>query len=317
MDRAFLSAARRDAVALAVACLALLLGGCRGLFDDTLAELDPSLRDSSLTALPAAEHFAVTRGHLLESFGSFGCVSCPGAEDRLIPYLHPEIGGAAYDSQLVIVNYHVKFGSITDPWVLPAGQAVNDAYGFTSLPQVVMDGSNSAYGIREKDADFSKGDYDTLVARMRRNTNVTLLDLRLDTASFAYDSARALASFRFRVLNRDEAATGPLALRALFAKNRAVTIPIYAHPWETIVTAVVDADSSGHAMALASLPALSAKAFTVSAPLPPEGPKHVVPPPGGPENPGGYALILVVKDEKGVVVNTSAYHFHPVLPGKN
>jgi hypothetical protein len=311
MDRAFLM----PRLAAAAAALALLwVTGCIRPFDDTLSELDPALRDSSLSALPASEHRGVPRADLMESFGSFGCVSCPGAETRLDPYLHAELGAAGYDPLLYIVNYHVKFGTIRDPWIIPASQSVNDRKGFTSLPQVVMDGSNAPFGIREKDVDFAKGEYDSLAARAHRRRDSVYLELKLDTASWSYDSASGRARFRFQVLNRDDKPTGPLSFRVLFAKNRSVSIPIYAHPWEVIVTGIVETDSAGAKMATAGLDALTAKTYAVKAELPSEAANHVVSPPGGPENPAGYALLLVAEDETGVVRNVLGYRYHPILP---
>jgi hypothetical protein len=302
-------------IRLVLASAALLwVTSCIRPFDDTLSELDPALIDSSLSPLPISEGRAAPRGHILESFGAFGCVSCPGAEARLSPYIHPELGAANYDSMIFIINYHVKFGTIRDPWVIPAAQAVNDRKGFTSLPQAVMDGSNAPYGIREKDVDFAQGEYDTLVARAHRLRDSAFLDLRLDTASWSYDSAAGRARFAFEAMNLSEEAAGPIAFRVLFVKNQSVAIPIYAHRWEVIVTGVADQDSNGVIMAVAGLQARTAKRYGLSVALPSEAPNHVTPPPGGPENPGAYALLLVAENNTGGLLNVRAYRYHPAAP---
>jgi len=130
MDQPLLMRRLVRGAAAAGVTAAFLCAGCSH-FDDPLQELDPALRDSTLTALPASARGSVPRLHLLESFGSFGCVSCPEAESRLSPYIH----ASAAARNLIVVNYHVKFGSITDPWITPATQAWNDAKGYVSLPR--------------------------------------------------------------------------------------------------------------------------------------------------------------------------------------
>lgn len=295
------------AVTLAVLC------GCT-LFDDPLQELDPALRDSTLIALPASERHPVVRKHILESFGSYGCVSCPAAETKLLPYIHPDVGGPAYDPALVVVNYHVKFGSIADPWVTPAIQAWNDKQGYVSLPQAVMDGSNAPFGIREKDVAFQSGEYDSLVARVKRSQSadsLAWLDLRIDTAGIVYDTAAGRIRFAFQARNLDTAALGPLEFRALVVKNKPALIPIYPTPWEVIVRELTDTDASGNKLAVAGLKTLTAKSFSLDLAVPSENGKHLRPAPLGPETLPDYALIVLAEDRNGLVLNVTAFRYGP------
>jgi hypothetical protein len=299
------------AIAFAAATAAFaLLQGC-GPFDDPLSELDPALRDSSLSTLPASAHRRASRMHILESFGSYGCVSCPEAESRLAPYIHADLGDAGYNPALIVINYHVKFGSIADPWVTPAIQAWNDAKGYVSLPQAVMDGSNAAYGVREKDVAFKAGEYDSLVARSKRADPGAWLELRLDTAGIVYDISAGVILFSFQARNLDLAAFGPLDFRILVVKNKPAVIPIYTAPWEVIVREMTDLDAYGAKLALAALPALTAKRFQMALAVSSEADKHVRPPPLGTETLSDYALIVLAQDRDGVVVNVAAFRYQP------
>jgi hypothetical protein len=300
----------KTAALLAAMAACALLQGC-GPFDDPLLELDPALRDSSLSSLPASAHRRVARRHILESFGSFGCVSCPEAESRLAPYIHPDAGHPGYNPALIVVNYHVKFGNIADPWVTPAIQAWNDARGYVSLPQAVMDGSNSAYGVREKDVAFKAGEYDSLVARSKRADPDTWLELLLDTAGIVYDTSARLIRFSFQAGNLDLAGLGQLDFRVLAVKNKPAVIPLYTEPWEVIVREMTDEDAGGAKLALAALPALTAKRFQVAIAVSPETDKHVRPPPLGVESLSDYALIVLAQDREGVVVNVAAFKYRP------
>ncbi|MDB5051624.1 MAG: hypothetical protein JWO30_4695 [Fibrobacteres bacterium] len=293
----------------------LLLAGCDP-FDDSLQELDPALRDSSLTALSPSEHRPVARMHILESYGSYGCVSCPDAESRLAPYIHAELGNPNYTPSLVVINYHVKFGSINDPWVTPSIQALNDRQGYVSLPQAVMDGSNAPYGVREKDVAFKEGEYDSLVSALRKTDPETWLDLRLDTAGIAYDTSALRIRFAFQARNLDTAATGPMDFRVLAVKNKPTIIPFYPTPWEVIVVETADQDASGKKLALAGLPALTAKTFSVDFPVSSENGKHLRPAPLGPETLSDYALIVLARDRNGLVLNVSSFKYGPKSPQK-
>ena len=288
----------------------ILLGGCSP-FDDPLQELDPALRDSTLIALPASEHLPVARRHILESFGSYGCVSCPEAEARLAPYIHPELGSSGYNPDLIVINYHVKFGSINDPWVTPAIQALNDRKGYVSLPQAVMDGSNARYGIREKDVSFRDGEYDSLAARAKHSSPETWLALRMDTTGIAYDTSAGRIRFRFEVRNLDVTSSSALDFRVLVVKNKSAIIPIYPTPWEVIVMETSDAGADGLKMALPGLSALTAKAFSVDLAVPSETGKHVRPPPQGPETLTDYALVVLARDANGAVLNVAACKYRP------
>jgi hypothetical protein len=280
-------------------------------FDDPLTELDPALRDSTLAAIPASEANPVARRHLLESYGSYGCVSCPDAEARLAPYFQADLGNPGYDPGLVVVNYHVKFGSIPDPWATPAVQAWHDRSGYVSLPQAVMDGSNAAFGIREKDVAFKEGEYDSLIARARRTASTTLLGLRLDSLGIAYDTSADRIGFRFEVRNLDRRALAAADFRVLVVKNKPAIIPIYPTPWEVIVMETGDTDADGKKLALAGLPALTSKEFRVSIAVPDEAGKHVRPPPLGPETLADYAVVVVARNANGTVLNVATAQYRP------
>jgi hypothetical protein len=275
-------------------------------FDDPLEEIDPALIFDYLTA---AENFPVARGHILESFGAYGCASCPDAEGRLSPYL--DEASPAHNPRLFIVNYHVAFPStLEDPWITAGTQARHDAFGFTSLPQVKLNGSNAPYGIREKDVRFAQGEYDSLIRRARRVDSLTYIDFRIDTAASGYDSAARRMEVRFTVLNRATSAQGALSFRVLAVKNRSVTIPILPnHPWEVIVAETTERDTMAALMALSGMPALSAKTWVARLQIPLESERD--PAPSDPENPAGYALIVFAKNAAGVVLSASGWRFSP------
>ncbi len=278
-------------------------------FGDPSLELDPALSDSTLAVLADSEHFQVVRRHILESFGSFGCVSCPDAEAKLLPYFHPELNSPGYNPNLVVVTYHVKFGTLNDPWVTSATQARYDQSFANSLPQATMDGSNAQFGIRETDVRYKLGEYDSLVYRLRILPPLTYLDLRLDTIGSAYDSITGVMIVRFAVLNRDTVSQGPLSFRVLAVKNLSVKSPFYPIPWEVIVAETTDRDSSGRSLIAGGLPPLTAKSFTAALTLPPESGKN--PPPPNPENPADYALIVVAKNGQGIVQNVVFLKYGP------
>jgi hypothetical protein len=289
---------------------AAMLASCT-LLDDPILEIDPALvRDSSFSDLAPSEARRVARGHLLESFGHYGCGSCPDAEGRLEPYLRPG-ESPAYRPGLVIVNYHVAFTSpFTDPWITPGTQARHDRFGFTSLPQVKMDGSNAPFGIREKDVRYYQGEYDSLIARAARDDSAWI-DLRFDSASTRYDSAAQRWEVGFTLLNRAATAQGPLTLRVMAVKNRAVVISrLPNHPWEVIVVETTDKDSSGAPMTLARMPSLSSKSWRARLPVTPEGARS--PAPETPENPRDYALVLFVENGAGIVQNVISRNLNPV-----
>ncbi|MDB5104488.1 MAG: hypothetical protein JWP91_2177 [Fibrobacteres bacterium] len=303
---------------LAAALSALLLAatGCAP-FDDPLLELDPAFRDSTLTAVPPGDQARVARVHFLESFGSYGCVSCPDAESRLAPYIHADAAGRAGPRRLVVVNYHVKFGSIADPWVTPAIQAWNDANGYASLPQAVMDGSNAAYGVRGKDVAFKEGEYDSLASRALRSDSLSWLELRLDTLGIAYDTSSPSMGrirLRFEARNRGSAALGALDFRVLAVKNRPAAIRLYPTPWEVIVAEMTEADAQGRPLSLPALPGLTSKSFLVDLIVPSENGKHPNPPPLGPETLTDYALVVTARDRNGMVMNAGVYRYGPKAP---
>jgi hypothetical protein len=311
MDHPLLKRARgmQGLRAACAAGAAFLVAACTP-FDDPVLEIDPALvRDSSLVDLPSSEGFSVTRRYLLESFGAYGCASCPDAEGRLAPYL--DSASPAHNPNLVIVNYHVNFtSSLTDPWITAGTQARHDAFGFTSLPQVKLNGANAPYGIREKDVRFAQGEYDSLIRRLRFEDTLTTLDFRLDTAGSVYDSAARRWEVRFTVLNRSLTARAGLTLRVLAVKNKAVVIPTLPnHPWEVIVAETTERDSSGALMSLAAMPPLTAKSYVVHLPIPPESERQ--PAPSVIESPANYALVIFAKNATGIIQNVFSWHFSP------
>jgi hypothetical protein len=287
----------------------LALSSCV-VFDDPLQEIDPALiHDSSFVYLPTSESYSVTRRHILESFGAYGCASCPDAEGRLAPYL--DTASPVYNPALVIVNYHVAFpSSLTDPWITTGTQARHDAFGFTSLPQVKLNGSNAPYSIREKDVRFAQGEYDSLVRRLQRVDSITYLDFSIDTAASHYDSTARRLEIRFTVYNRSTTARGGLSFRVLAVKNRSVVIPsLPNHPWEVIVAETTEQDTSGALMALSGMPPLTAKTYVARLQIPFESERS--PAPSTPESPSDYALVVFAKNTSGIVQNVFSRHFSP------
>ena len=288
----------------------LSLSGC-SLFNDPSLELEPACGQVTLTPLSAAEHVKVSRKHILESFGSFGCVSCPGAESRLLPYIHPELNSPGYNPDLIVVNYHVKFGSIDDPWVTSATQARYDQSFANSLPQVTLDGSNAPFGIRETDVSFQQGQYDSLVRRIGRQDSLTYVDLKLDTNSLSYDTLAQKLRLRFTVFNRDNKTQGQLAFRVLAVKNLSVTFSYYPNnPWEVIVAETADRDTSGCPLAIGGLPPLTSRSFVMALDLASESRKK--PPPANAENPKNYAVVVIAKGSSGIIQNVVAFHYRPM-----
>ena len=310
MDHALLVSLRRRLQTVVVAGVLVALAGfgfnaCLS-FNDPLQEIDPAL---AFTPLAPSESHTVTRRHILESFGAYGCASCPDAESRLAPYL--DTTSALYRSDLIVVNYHVAFPStLIDPWITPATQARNDGFGFTSLPQVKLDGSNTPFGIREKDVRFAQGEYDSLIQRLRLGETQTWLDFAIDTVASGYDSAARRLEVRFTVFNRSTAARGALSFRVLAVKNKPVTIPTLPnHPWEVIVAQTTVSDTAGAALTLAGMPALTAKSWVTRLAVPLETER--TPAPATPENPSDYAVIVFAQDGSGIVQGVTVWRFSP------
>lgn len=308
MDLTLLKRARTG-LCVSAALFAFAATGC--LFDDALVELDPAtlLDDGSLDTLDAAQNVRVARQHVLESFGAYACPSCPDAEERLSTYMHAAPGSAAYSPNLIVVNYHVAFpGTLTDPWITPATQARHDQFGFTSLPQVKLNGSNAPYGIREKDVRYLQGEYDSLIRRRVRVDSLAWLDLRIDTSH--YDSATQRLTTTFTVLNRSTSLRSALTFRVLAVKNKSVTVFVAPnHPWEAIVTETTDRDSSGAALSVQGLPGLRSKTFTLSMSIPPENTR--TPTPAVLENPADYAIVVFARNTQGIVENAAARGYAP------
>jgi hypothetical protein len=314
MDQSLLNRLCASLVYLSLAGIGLFpFHGCR-LFNDAELELDPALKDSTLTALPASAHQSVARLHLLETFGSYGCISCPEAEARLAPYYHGEKPTALYNPKLIVITYHVKFGSIPDPWVTPTIQALNDAKGYVSLPQAILNGSNSPFGIREKDVAFKSGEYDSLVSRLKLISSESWLNITLDKSRIVYDTSAKRIKFPFTVNNQDKVAQAAMDFHILVVKNKPAIIPIYPTPWEVIVMERIDTDAEGKTMTLPALSALTAKTFSVDFTVPDEATKHVRPPPLGSETLSEYALIILAQDRNGTVLNVVTTQYGPKAP---
>lgn len=306
MDLPLLKSAMKPALACVLP--ALIVSAC--LFNDPLQELDPAaLESAAFDTLPPSENFMVARGHILESFGAYACASCPDAEARLAPYTEAGSTAPGYNPRLVVVNYHVDFpGTLVDPWITAGTQARYNGFGFSGLPQVKMNGSNAPYGIREKNVLYAQGEYDTLVARLRRDDSLTALDLRIDT--MLYDSAARRMTVRYTLLNRSTAARGALSLRMIVVKNRAVVIPsLPTHPWEVIVAETTDKDSSGAALTLPGMAGLRSRTWVSTVTLKDE--TTLSPTPPNPENPEGYAVVVFVRNLNGIVQNVATRHYSP------
>lgn len=311
MDFPFLKSLNFSARGLRIfsgAALSMAVLSCR-TFDDPLLEFDPSQNDSTLFFLADSEQYPVIRKNIFESFGSFGCVSCAYAEALLLPYVHPERNSPGYNPNLMVVVYHVKFGTIGDPWVTEATQARYDQNFSNSLPQSTLNGSNTPFGIRETGVRYDQGEYDSLMYRTRILDPLTTLDLRLDTAASVYDSATRIQVVRFTVFNRDTVSRSALSFRVLAVKNRPVKFSLNPDPWEIIVAETTERDTSGQLMTVGGFPPLSAKTFVANFTLIPEFEKN--PPPPNPENPKDYALIVVAKDQRGIVQNVASFKYKP------
>ncbi len=278
-------------------------------FDDPSLEWDPTQNDSTLMALKTQEHYPVARKSILESFGSFGCVSCAYAEALLIPYINAELNAPGYNPNLIVVIYHIKFGTIQDPWVTAATQARYDASFSSSLPQATLNGSNAPYGIRETGVRYDQGEYDSLVYRIRNLAPLTYLDLLLDTVASTFDSTTGNRLVRFTVYNRDTVSRSALAFSVMAVKNRSVKFPLNPKPWEAIVAETTDKDIAGKPMTVTGLPPLTAKTFTAKLILGLESIKN--PPPPDPENPADYGLVVVAKDGQGLVQNVVFSQYQP------
>jgi hypothetical protein len=308
MDLPLLNNPRAIPMKALVIGVVALFAGC--LFNDPLEELDPAtLENSAFDTLASSENFSVARSHLLESFGAYACSYCPEAEARLSPYTQAGSTAPGYNPRLVVVNYHVAFpGTLVDPWITAGTQARYNALAFSGLPQVKMNGSNARYGIREKNVLYVQGEYDSLVSRLRFDDSLTALDLRIDTTR--YDSATRRLTVRFTLLNRSTAARGALSLRLLVVKNRSVVIPtLPSHAWEVIVAETTDKDSSGADLALPGMAGLRARTWVSTVTLKDE--TTLSPAPPNPENPEDYAVVVFVRDLKGIVQNVVSRQYVP------
>jgi hypothetical protein len=303
----FRKSVRVIAVSVAV-CVPVLFAGC--LFNDPLEELDPAtLENAAFDTLASGENYSVARMHILESFGAYACSYCPDAELRLAPYTQSGSTAPGYNPRLVVVNYHVAFpGTLVDPWITTGTQARYNALGFSGLPQVKMNGSNARYGIREKNVLYIQGEYDSLVSRLRLDDSLTMLDLRIDTT--LYDSVTRRFTVRYTLFNRSSSPRGALSLRVLVVKNRSVVIPtLPTHAWEVIVAETTDKDSSGADLALPGMAGLRSRTWVSTVTLKDE--TTLSPPPPNPENPEDYAVVVFVRDLKGIVQNVASRHYAP------
>jgi hypothetical protein len=290
-----------------------------GILDAPLEEKRKLVED--ITVMPDTK----VRKSILESFGSFQCGGCPFAEAEFTPYIHPN--DSRYIPTLFAVNYHVAFGSKTDdPWITTESQAINDRYGFLTLPQIKLNGSNGIYG------DFVENDFppayyvDIMDSLAVHPDTTTFLGLKVDSETVQFDTLfdktdNIVLTFHFRVGNHSKTNTfSAIAFRVLVVKNKPI---IYVSDlydeirWETVVVAVTETDASGQGFSVSSLPPLKGKIFTVRIPLSYETSKHMDDPLWGKdigeiEPVENYALVVMAIDgATGLVLNTAGYNYHP------
>ena len=294
----------------ALSALAMvLLSACSSVFDDPVLELNPN-RNERVSNLRPQDHYMVTKVDVLESFGAFGCVSCPEAEEELIPFYHP--GNSDFNPNLLVVNYHSPFNSpIKDNWVTPATESVYNLYGFTSLPQVILNGSNTFYGFQEKDLPFQE--YRSLLQKLKSSENESYLEIQIDTSSLVYGESAFTVEFDFDVLNRSLQPISGVTYRVLAVKNQPVTHPKWEGvSWEVIVTGVSSQDSKGQELAAPQLAALTRASYSVKISLPNEFDLHFPPlPVEDVEKIRGYALLVIAFGNNQKSLNAVAYQYNP------
>lgn len=288
------------------------LSGCSVIFDDPIQELDPNLLLAS--ELDPEDKPRIIRKSILESFGNFGCVSCPEAEHILAQYLHGDNSeNIEVDTNLIIVNYHSDFSSpLKDPWETTTVENVAKLYGFTSLPQIVLNGNNSQYGFSEKDVDF-KSEYHPLIQSQHMKLETITLKLSLNLQSLEYRFSRIF--FELRIENWNADALENFSLKILAVKNRPVFAPypgLQSVAWEVIVVEVLTIDMEGNELFIPKLDGLSSTSFDILFELPDETEKHLTLPENGIEGIENYAIIVVATDANGLVQNVLAYQYDPV-----
>jgi len=302
------------------------LVSCGKILNEPLEEYNPSLRDTisqqDTTGNQSGKSSTVRRVSILESFGSLNCSSCPEAEKKFVPYIHPELDTReVFNSNLVIVNYHVSFFSNDDDeWITTLSQNIYDKYSFISLPQVKLNGSNGNYGFTEKFVKYQE--YDNMLAALANDEDsLTFLKLAIDTTTLIIDSTQHTISFRFKVSNlHDSIPDSSLAFRVLIVKNYPVVFTgAIESPWEVIVVGGTETDKSGADLISAVIPPQLTQSFHVFITDLDEKNKHqgrggVTPgfPVGKVETVYEYAiLILAIDGITGIIKNVISYNYDP------
>jgi len=288
--------------------------GCSKIFNDTVEELDPNRLSQS--KLDPDDKPQIIRKSILESFGNFGCVSCPEAELILSHYIHGSLSESIeVDTNLIIVNYHSDFSSpLKDPWETSNVEKISDLYGFTSLPQIKLNGNNSQYGFREINVDIDT-EYHSLIKSRHGKVDAAAFKMSIDSGSIVYTDSSI--SFALRIENGSSDTLENLSLKILAVKN----IPVYAPypgmqnvPWEVIVVDVLTKDVQNSDLFIPDLEGLSFVTFNILFQLPDESEKHLpAPPPEGIEGIKNYAIIVMASDLNGIVQNVLAYQYKPQL----
>jgi len=311
---------------LSIIPIAFMFQHCSKFFDDPLQEFDPQRVGQQNIVLSSADHYAVKKINILETFGSYGCVNCPPAESTLSPYYSKELVSLGkYDSSLIVVTYHVKFGSDSDPWITPNTQTVYNAYSYqTTLPEIRLNGSNSRYGFSENiAAQWKEGMMDTLLSRRTNFGSTTFIEIVIDSQSVTYDTSQFEIRFNVKILNRSLADLSNLSLRILAAKNRPVTflddrrspIKIYTY-WEVVVLECIESDPNGNPFVINNLPALRGIEQSVRLILFDEKAKQI---PSSRwwknisqlEPLSSYAIVVLIKNEQGIIENAAAHQYAP------
>ena len=289
----------------------VFLFGCSRIFDDPVEELDPGLKGAQEISLD--RRLPVKRKHVVESFGAYGCSSCPDAERALVPYLFADSGKARVDSNLYIVNYHVKFSGFKDPWVTQGTQRIYDRYGYRSLPQVRLNGSNQPYGFRE--SDLPVVEYNALIKSRVQHLPESRHALEWVPQELKFDKSTSTYSVTFTYGNRDSVAVAGIGFRLLVVKNEPVYSPYPGQenvPWEVIVVDVIEDDAEGVPLFITKLNAFYEKTFYLNFILSEDVGKYLDRvPDGGPEPVEAYALLLLVFDTQGRILNAVDYQYRP------
>jgi len=298
---------------------------CKLLFNDPVQELDPRIinPNDSLYPLPAdtLNQVLAKKIHIVESFGSYGCVNCPDAEAILSPYFIQEVDTAGkYNPALVVINYHIKFSPTKDQWITANTQSVYDGYNYqNSLPELRADGSNSQYGFSENiGGQWKTGLIDSLLQKIKFADTLSRLRLSVDTSSISWDTTNFSIGFSFSAQNQDSGNINGLSFRIAISKNLPVRFDHNGSEvlWEAIVVEASEYDFSNNPLVINNLAALEKKTFSIKITVPDEAKNKVNSPSWGTnlseiEKITNYALIIIAKDQTGIVQNVLTYNYNP------